>query len=451
MNFDRNALLAILACILFYIIYSQYLASKYPPPPRRTASNAPTTTPPAATSNTPSATDEQQQQQQLTTTPAQPRNYQTLTPAQQNFSNDEIVWQFDQRLGGFTSIELQDYREGVAPDAAQINLVQDPLFIQGQVNARARRARTHLHARREGRTLITWYEQDGWRITHEFGFPEQGYGLDMLLRFKNITKQDRELQAALLFAQRVNYGEQSSSFIPVIPLERTQIITKLRNEVDWQDLQGYCDDNDEDMRTPNSQLDLFGLDRHYFLSVLLTDLTGANFTAEPLTRERRACSIALLAWQKQGLVAARQQVSLPLRAYFGPKVLEDMESYDQRLAGTLDLGWFGAISLPLLAIIKWLYKFVSNYGIAIIILTVMIKILFYPLTRSSVRSMQGMKKLQPQMNNIRARYKDDPKRQQQELMKFMTREQGQSDEGLFAYFATDSCVFCFLSCVVYFY
>ena len=416
MNFDRHALLAILACILFYIIYSQYLATKYPPPPRRTANN--TTTTPAETDNTPSATDEQQQH--LTTTPTQPHNYQTLTPAQQNFSNAEIVWQFDQRLGGFTSIELQNYHKDVAPDAARINLVHDPLFIQGQVNTHARRARSHLHARREGRTLITWYEQDGWRITQEFGFPEQGYGLDMLLRFKNITAQDRELQATLLFAQRVNYGEQSSSFIPVIPLERTQIITKLRNEVDWHDLQGYCDDSDEDLRTPNSQLDLFGLDHHYFLSVLLTDLTGANFSAEPLTRERHACHIALLAWQKQGLVAVREQVSLPLRGYFGPKVLEDLESYDQRLAGTLDLGWFGAISLPLLAIIKWLYQFVSNYGIAIIILTVLIKILFYPLTRSSVRSMQSMKKLQPQMNSIRARYKDDPKRQQQELMKFMT-------------------------------
>ena len=418
MNFDRNALLAILACILFYIIYSQYLATKYPPPPRRTASDTQTTTPPAKTNNTPPVTGDQQQH--IAATPAQPRNYQTLTPAQQNFSNAEIVWQFDQRLGGFTSIELQNYREDAAPDAAQINLVQDPLFIQGQVSTQSRRARTHLHARRQGRTLITWYEQDGWRITQEFGFPEQGYGLDMLLRFKNITNQDRELQAALLFAQRVNYGEQTSSFIPVIPLERTQIITKLRNEVDWHDLQGYCDDSDEDLRTPNSQLDLFGLDRHYFLSVLLTDLRGANFNAEPLTRERQACHIALLAWQKQGLVAARQQVSLPLRGYFGPKVLEDMESYDQRLGGTLDLGWFSAISLPLLAIIKWLYKFVSNYGIAIIILTVLIKILFYPLTRSSVRSMQGMKKLQPQMNTIRARYKDDPKRQQQELMKFMT-------------------------------
>jgi len=419
-NIDRSSLLAILICILFYIIYSQYLSTKYPPQPRRA-----TTAEQHNTSPTTGVTQQQgeaarQQRIAAAGKSEPPRGYQSLSVKQQTFSNDDIVWRFDPRVGGFTTIELQQYRQGVAPDAAQVDLVSESLFIQGVVTTQARRGRGYLHARREGRTLIAWYEQDGWRITHEFGFPERGYGLDMMLRFKNITRQERELHAALLFSQRVEYGEQDSSFIPVIPLERTQIIAKLRNAIDWHDLQGYCDDNDEQLRTPNSQLDLMGLDHHYFLGVLLTDLRQANFSAEPLARERNACNIALLAWQKQGLVGAQDQVAFPLRAYFGPKVLEDMESYDQRLSGTLDLGWFSAISLPLLAIIKWLYKFVGNYGIAIILLTIFIKIIFYPLTRSSMRSMQSMKKLQPQMTSIRARYKDDPKRQQQELMKFMS-------------------------------
>ena len=432
MNIDRGSLLAILLCILFYIIYSQYLSSKYPPQPRRVPTDAQ-----QDAGNVHQPRDEATREQSIAAASKaeQPRDYQTLSVEQQTFSNDEIVWRFDPRIGGFTSISLRQYRQGVAPDAAQVDLVSEPLFIQGIVGKQPsrsapgtafdrslapRKGRGYLQARREGRTLLAWYEQDGWRITHEFGFPERGYGLDMLVRFKNITAQNRELNAGLLFVQRVDYGEQTSSFIPVIPLERTQIIAKLRNEVDWHDLQGYCDDVDEELRTSNSQLDLLGLDRHYFLGVLLTDMARANFIAEPLTRERNACDIALLAWQKQGLVGAQQQVLLPLRGYFGPKALEDMESYDQRLGGTLDFGWFGVISLPLLATVKWLYKFVGNYGIAIILLTIFIKLLFYPLTRSSVRSMQGMKKLQPQMTAIRARHKDDPKRQQQELMKFMS-------------------------------
>ncbi len=420
MNIDRSSLLAILICILFYIIYSQYLSTKYPPQPRHTPTSEQQNIPPTAGVTTQQGEAERQQRLTEGGKTEQPRDYQTLSVEQQTFSNDEVVWRFDPRVGGFTIIELQQYRQGVEPDAARVDLVSEPLFIQGVVATQARRGRGYLQARREGRTLITWYEQDGWLVTHEFGFPERGYGLDMMLRFKNVTKQGRELTAALLFSQRVEYGEQTSSFIPVVPLERIQIIAKLRNEIDWHDLQGYCDDTDEELRTPNSQLDLLGLDYHYFLGVLLTDMERANFSAEPLVRESNACDIALLAWQKQGLVGAQEQVSFPLRGYFGPKVLEDMESYDQRLSGTLDLGWFGAISLPLLAITKWLYTFVGNYGIAIILLTIFIKILFYPLTRSSVRSMLSMKKLQPQMTNIRARYKNDPKRQQQELMKFMS-------------------------------
>ena len=420
MKIDRSSLLAILLCILFYIIYSQYLSTKYPPQPRRTPTDEQQNMPPTAGVTPPQGEAERQQRLYEAGQTEQPRDYQTLSVKQQTFSNDEVVWRFDPRVGGFTTIELQQYRQGVEPDAARVDLVSAPLFIQGVVATQARRGRGYLQARREGRTLITWYEQDGWRVTHEFGFPERGYGLDMMLRFKNITKQGQALNAALLFSQRVEYGEQTSSFIPVIPLERTQIITKLRNEIDWHDLQGYCDDPDEVLRTPNSALDLLGLDRHYFLGVLLTDMPRAHFSAEPLARERNACDISLLAWQKLGLVGAQERVSFPLRGYFGPKVLEDMESYDQRLVGTLDFGWFSAISLPLLAMVKWLYKFVGNYGIAIILLTIFIKIIFYPLTRSSVRSMQSMKKLQPQMASIRARYKNDPKRQQQELMRFMS-------------------------------
>ena len=416
MNMDKGSLLAILICILFYIVYSQYLSQKYPPQPR----TAPLPEDSQAVSPTPTPvppTTSEQAHLDTATTPSRP-DYRVLSAEQRTFRNAEIIWRFDQRVGGFTSIALQNYRTDTTDAAEQVNLAPEPLLIQATVGQRDR-GHQHLHARREGRTLLTWYEQDGWRITHEFGFPEQGYGLDIMLRFKNITAQSRELHAALLLSQQVIYDEEPSSFIPVIPLERTQIIAKIRNAIDWHDLQSYCEDSDERIHSSNSRIDLLGLDRHYFLGVLLTDFAAANFSANPHTRNRDSCHITLLAQQKQGLVAPREQVSMSMRGYFGPKVLEEMESYDQRLDGALDLGWFGIISLPLLAIIKWLYKFVGNYGIAIIILTIMIKILFYPLTRKSVLSMQSMKKLQPQMNSIRERYKQDPKKQQQELMKFM--------------------------------
>ena len=88
---------------------------------------------------------------------------------------------------------------------------------------------------------------------------------------------------------------------------------------------------------------------------------------------------------------------------------------------TVDLGWFAVLSEPLCQATKWLYSLTGNWGFAIILLTVIIKIIFYPLTKSAAIAMHKSKKLQPEMQKLREKYKSDPRRQQQELMAFMAK------------------------------
>src|SRR5262249_35893827 len=79
----------------------------------------------------------------------------------------------------------------------------------------------------------------------------------------------------------------------------------------------------------------------------------------------------------------------------------------------LPMRWLG---VPILALLNWTYKHVGNYGVAIILLTVVSKVLFYPLTVKSMRSMKAMQALQPQINALRNKYKSDPQRLQRETM-----------------------------------
>jgi YidC/Oxa1 family membrane protein insertase len=79
----------------------------------------------------------------------------------------------------------------------------------------------------------------------------------------------------------------------------------------------------------------------------------------------------------------------------------------------LPMAWLG---IPILLVMNWLYHYVGNYGIAIIVLTVVSKVLFYPLTVKSMRSMKAMQELQPQINTIRNKYKSDPQRLQRETL-----------------------------------
>lgn len=109
------------------------------------------------------------------------------------------------------------------------------------------------------------------------------------------------------------------------------------------------------------------------------------------------------------------ETGLDVPFYLGPKKHDVLAATGNRLQEAVDFGMFGFLAYPLLVGLNWIYGYVGNYGVAIIALTVLIKILFLPLTHRSMISMRKMQKLQPEMQAIRARYKgvkDMQKRQE---------------------------------------
>jgi YidC/Oxa1 family membrane protein insertase len=110
---------------------------------------------------------------------------------------------------------------------------------------------------------------------------------------------------------------------------------------------------------------------------------------------------------------------LAFRLYLGPLDYWKLKDVGFGLEQAVDMGW--KIILPVSQALLWLlvqgYKIISNYGVVIIILSALTKIIFYPMTRSSMRSMQAMQKLQPEMERIRSQYKNDPNELNQQVMK----------------------------------
>lgn len=416
---NRSSLLAILACALFYMIYSQYLTSKYPrptsaPPQQQQQSDAPAQTQENLTQPASPATIDTGDD----TPTAQDEPAHRLDKSELQFGNAELQLQYSQDINGFTAIELLQYRQDSTANSANINLSPNALRIWNTVGLEP--YPYSVKAKRNGNTLTSWYVKDGWHVSQEITFPERGYGLDITFRFKNIGTKDRELEATIGFEERVNYAQSSSGFLPGLPTNRPQIVSQVRGETEREDLEEFCRDEQDMIQRSRSSVEMFGYDRHYFIStMLIEDLRTATFRTMRLSSASDSCLMRLAASQRQGLVAAQEEVTIAARLYFGPKVLGELEAFDPRLGETLDLGWFSSISLLLLRIIKWLYLYVGNYGLAIIILTILIKILFYPLTHQSAVSMHKLKTLQPQMNELRERYKKNPREQQMKLMEFM--------------------------------
>ena len=102
--------------------------------------------------------------------------------------------------------------------------------------------------------------------------------------------------------------------------------------------------------------------------------------------------------------------------YYGPKKVSLLKETGYNLDKSINFGWFDVIARPTLALLNFFYKYVKNYGIAIILVTVIFKGVFWPITQKGLKSMKNMQKLQPKMAKIKEKYKSDPTKMNQEVM-----------------------------------
>ena len=134
-----------------------------------------------------------------------------------------------------------------------------------------------------------------------------------------------------------------------------------------------------------------------------------DYLAQPLTAE------------PGGKVEATGQL------FAGAKVVQVVDGYAEtykidRFDRLIDWGWFYFITKPLFLVIDWIYRVVGNFGVAILVVTVLLKGIFFPLANKSYASMAKMKAVQPEMTAIRDRYADDKAKQQQALMELYKKE-----------------------------
>jgi YidC/Oxa1 family membrane protein insertase len=112
-----------------------------------------------------------------------------------------------------------------------------------------------------------------------------------------------------------------------------------------------------------------------------------------------------------------QSLSLGYLLYAGPRDLDILKGVNYELDKAIDFGFFDMLARPLLSVLQFCYNnVIQNYGVAIILLTGFIKILFWPLTHKSYKSMRDMQKLQPEMQRLREKYKTDKERMNREIM-----------------------------------
>jgi len=151
---------------------------------------------------------------------------------------------------------------------------------------------------------------------------------------------------------------------------------------------------------------------NYFLcGIIPQGEEGANFTMQGTD----ALTTTMLAGNLETLQAGSTK-EYKYRIFYGPKKLKLLQEIGYSLDKAVNFGWFDVIAKPTLWMLNFFNGFCRNYGIAIILVTVLFKAVFWPITQKGMKSMKNMQKLQPKMLKIKEKYKDDPAKMNQEVM-----------------------------------
>ncbi|MDF1579496.1 MAG: membrane protein insertase YidC [Desulfuromonadales bacterium] len=155
-----------------------------------------------------------------------------------------------------------------------------------------------------------------------------------------------------------------------------------------------------------------GFETKYFMSVAVP----LNSAAEQVKLELTAQSVENTFISPLMTLAPQETRKLDYLLYFGPRDPDQLQIVGHRLVESIDYGFFAIIAEPLVHILKFFYGYIGNYGVSIILLTILIKALFWPLTHKSYASMKAMQQLQPEITKLKEKYKNDREKMNKAVM-----------------------------------
>jgi YidC/Oxa1 family membrane protein insertase len=246
-------------------------------------------------------------------------------------------------------------------------------------------------------------ETDQWVIQKTYSFQKNSNQIDVVLMFEPKSTTAGELKPRLFLAAPF-VGEIEDDVISlVIWNEKKETLeTKPTNEV--QDFAWFWQTNKP----------IFGAEDRYFVHTLVSD--EAKFVQRGYVKQFDTKSVYSVF--EGPVLMSNKKNEYRLSFYMGPKLFDHLNAVDSRLEEVLSFGWLSWFCKWLLKLLSWIYDFVGNFGIAIILMTVVLKLPFTPLSIYARKQMEVYQHYLPSINKIRTKYRQDLTLQHQELMKF---------------------------------
>lgn len=400
--FDSRTILAIIVIGLFYVGWQQYLNHKYPHLQKNQKAQEQVSTEATSQQTSPQKTETIQPEKPTSAAVAEIKI--VSKPSRELvFEDEQVIFKVNSLGMAISSFELKKYSDR---KGARISLTPTaPGLFEMQWGVQKEPLPFDIEQKEPG-TFTGRAQVGSVTIERELTYNSENHSFKQFIKVIN-----PEAQAGQLFItsrDKLLKPESTSWLFP--SYEHQDFLTFVGDKKATFNLSHTKEDISETIKAIN----LYSLGTQYFTigfldqSDILSDLIiHADINTKSVTHE--------LAYQ----VPPVKELTLKGQVFVGPKSTNYLKAANEKFIELMDYGMLAFISKPMLASMKWFFSLVGNWGLAIILLTLLVRAVVLPFNLMSYRSMKGMQKIQPLLTELREKYKNDPVTLNREMMTIM--------------------------------
>lgn len=318
--------------------------------------------------------------------------------------------------GGIRKWEITKYKKTGARDSSAINLSENVVFGNSyktlvttggtlqNVALKASKNNINLTGAEKDELILTGATAEGLMIEKKYVFNAAAYAVDTELKFTNASKKPYTGSARIALAAVAEEQKDKATYHvgPLLLDSKGKLVRITAKEA---------------QKAGSESFKWLGLEDKYFLSVFIAKTKApVGWLLEAPTANNSRVSIDLPLSLNPG-----EKSVYAYSSFVGPKEYDLLTGQKLDLEESIEFGMFAIMAKPFLIVLNFFEKYLGNYGIAIILLTVITKVVFYPLTKHSMNSMKEMQRIQPQLVAIKEKFKNDKEKLNKEMMELYKR------------------------------
>ncbi|WP_374076527.1 membrane protein insertase YidC [Bdellovibrio bacteriovorus] len=398
--FEPKTIIAVAAVALIYFGWQTYLGKKYPNynKPKDAQTQTQTKTPDAST---PAAAS----------SPVETKSEVVSAPATQeqtfNFSNDKVSFTLTNNGMGLKNFTVNNYQDKEKNNIKLGASNTDSLFEMRwagdvkplQFNVTEQAPGHYVGTAQIGETTVK----------RELKFNPENSSFTNTVVVTNAT-EDFKKGFSLLIPEKIHVAGSSSIFFPSYEHQDFFVVHN-GGKHETVNFSGAK----ENVTQAFTSTSILSVSSQYFAAAIL-DKSEIIPEVKVASQVNEKTALAELIYKP---AQVKPEMNFSEIFYAGPKSIDALKAVDPELANIIDFGFFGFIARPLLYVMKACHSVVGNWGVAIILLTLLVRLCVLPFNIMSFKSMKAMQKVQPAIQALREKYKEDPMRLNQEMMAVM--------------------------------